>query len=443
MRKIKKLFSFVNKRLLRKAFILLMVLSIYVPGFLSYLPQNSAPVLAATQTYTSQADFMAGKYEFNEIDPLSSAGDIQLQADLGNWDASAPAYLNHNVNTNTKLIRVGNFLYAFRNRQLGQFVRYDLSTREWKEMAYTPDQPYEVIDATSNHTDTIWAFATRSGRKHFLKYYVPTDTWTYLDTTPLTLTQGSTLQYVAPNYVYAFQGGGTSFWRYNITNNAWSQLANAVATCTNYCSLEYDGSQYMYLATDAGAPDGFFRYDTINGGVWVAQTSMPIDGAMNYGSDLIKAGSSYYVMRSAGTNTFYKFTAGTWTTVRNVPFVTTYGSMAYDDANNQLIVMGGVGELAYYYPATNTWSNPMTGPPANGYQTANAITSDGAGNIYMCRGQTTTTCYKYVIATDTWTATTVATGTLGTGTSLTYVNSKLYTTRGATANNIYSYDGAA
>ena len=155
------------------------------------------------------------------------------------------------------------------------------------------------------------------------------------------------------NYVYAFQGGGTSFWRYNITNNSWSQLSNAVATCTNYCSLEYDGSQYLYLATDALVPDRFYRYDTINGGVWVAQGNMLIDGAMNYGSDLIMSGSSFYVMRSGGTQTFYKYYAGAWQAAKDAPFVTTYGSLVDDPDNGRIIAMGGVGEMAYY-PANNT-----------------------------------------------------------------------------------------
>ncbi len=442
MKKINKPLRIFSGKQLRKLFIFVMVVSIYIPGFLSYLPQNSKPILAATQSYSSQADFMEGKYEYGEIDALSSAGNLKLQADLGTWDASGPAYLNHNVNTNTKLIKAGNFLYLFRNRQIGQFLRYDLTTREWKEMAYTPTQPYEVIDATSNHTDTIWAFATRSGRKHFLKYDIPTDTWTYLDSTPLALTQGSTLQYVpgTTNYVYAFQGGGTSFWRYNITNNSWSQLSNAVATCTNYCSLEYDGSQYLYLATDALVPDRFYRYDTINGGVWVAQGNMLIDGAMNYGSDLIMSGSSFYVMRSGGTQTFYKYYAGAWQAAKDAPFVTTYGSLVDDPDNGRIIAMGGVGEMAYYYPANNTWSNTMKGPPANGYQTGSSLASDGAGNFYMCRGQGTTTCYKYVLATDTWTATTVTTTALSTGTALAYVNSKLYANVG-NANTIYNYNG--
>ncbi len=433
------------KRFSKKISIVFLSSVLLLQTFLGYVPNQLSPVSAATKEDTTQSDFMNGKYEFNEIDTLTSQGDIKLQSNLGTWDASGPANLKHNVNTNTKVIKAGNFLYVFRNRQLGQFMRYDLSSREWKEMSYTPIQPYEVVDATTNGTDTIWAFATRSGRKHFLKYFIPTDTWSFLDTTPLALTQGSTLEYVpgSINYVYAFQGGGTAFWRYHIGNNSWSQLANSVATCTNYCALKYDGSQYLYLATDALSPDRFYRYDTINGGVWVAQGNFPIDGAMNYGSDLAYDGTSFYVMRSGGTTTFYKYTSGTWGTAKDVPFVTTYGSLAYDSSNNQIIALGGVGELAYYYPGNNTWSNPTQGPPANAYATGKNIVSDGNGNIYMCRGQNTTTCYKYTIATNTWSATMsaapVALGTTN-GTSLAYTSNGLFVSRGNSSANFYKYN---
>ena len=44
---------------------------------------NSKGSLATALTKTSQSDWMNGKFEFNEIDAATSAGDIKLQLDLG------------------------------------------------------------------------------------------------------------------------------------------------------------------------------------------------------------------------------------------------------------------------------------------------------------------------------------------------------------------------
>ena len=150
---------------MKKAILQLLIFTTVFAGLLM-LP---AAVLAdpIQVTVNSQTDWTAGRFEFNNVDASTSAGFIQFQRDYGVWDASGPANINHYISGNTKIIKVNQFLYIFRHAGNGQFMRYDMETREWKEMAYLPIEPNGVLDATTNGTNTIWAFATLGGRKHF------------------------------------------------------------------------------------------------------------------------------------------------------------------------------------------------------------------------------------------------------------------------------------
>jgi len=204
---------------------------------------NLQPVLAdpITKTIDTKSDWNSGKFEFNSIDASTSAGLIHLGLDRGQWDASGPANLNFAVTGPTKLIKVNQFYYLFRNANLGQFWRYDTETREWKEMAWTPIEPAEVLDTTTNGTDTIFAIATRSGRKHFMKYDISTNTWSYLADLPNTLSYSSaSIEYVSgtTNYIYAVRGGYTyEFWKYAVNGenaNTWSNIQNNTAYLEAY-----------------------------------------------------------------------------------------------------------------------------------------------------------------------------------------------------------------
>lgn len=420
-----------------------LIVGIVVCGL--FVLSQSKVVLAApiSTTVDTQADWIKGKYEFNSIDASTSAGLIQLQKDNGSWDASGPANINHNIASYTKMIKIGSFLYIFRHGGNGQFLRYDMETTEWKEMAFLPIEPNGIVDATTNGTDTIWAFATLGGRKHFLKYDVPTNTWSFLADTPNTLNTKASLEYVpgAINYIYAIRGTGTyEFWKYAINGpsaNTWSNInTNNSGYCQTYCDLVYDGSRYIYLATDWQNPDYFMRYDTQSGGVWVVRGRPPLDGSFSTALDLLRVGDDYYTLRGAATRTFYKYTyaTNTWSQIADSPFPTSYSALAYDSDNNRIAVYMDIGGLLYYYPATNTWSQPLQGPPGNGANLGQSVTTDGT-DIYFCRGQGTNVCYKFIVATNTWTALPVMPAAVWYS-AIVYNGGYLYVTNG-NGNNFY------
>ena len=420
---------------------------------LGLLPGQPTPpvVEAATISKTSQADWMAGKYEFNDIDVATSSGDIKLQFDLGSWDASGSADLNNYNYTTEPMVKVGRFVYMLRNRALGQLYRYDLDSREWKEMAYVPNGMYEVVDMTTNGTDTLYAFATRYSvgppslyYKHFLKYDIPTNTWSYLAEPPADLRTYASLEYVSgsTNYIYAIEGTARyGFWRYNVSTNTWTIINNATYYCENYCDMAYDGSQYLYLTTSWQSPDRFYRYDT-SAGTWSQRANFPSDGYIQY-NNLVVAGNYVYTPRGAGTNTFarYSIAGNTWDSAANLPGITYYGATVYIPEDNKIMVYGGVTGFWDYYPDNNSWSDSMSAP-TYGSELGQSMVTDSSNNIYYIRGTTTTSVYKYDGTS--WSSITALPANARSGASIAWDGTYLYAHLGDIANTFYrSVPGSA
>ncbi len=405
---------------------------------------------------SSQADFVAGRFEYNEIDVGSTVGEIKLQANLGVWDgSSSPADIGTYNYTATPMVKVGRFVYMLRNRAVGPLMRYDLDSREWKEMAFPPNGYYEVADLTTNGTDTIYAFAARFSasiptlsQKYFLKYDIATDTWTYLSQPPGELRTGAALEYVAgvggTDFIYAIQGSDKyTFWKYNVGADSWSAISNSTYYCwQGYCDMQYDGSRYLYLSTYWQNPDRLYRYDT-QLGTWT-YWNYPIDGAVaSYPGHLAMLGNTLLSVRGGGTTQMYKFDIGTTTmsTVSVVP--TSYSAMVTIAEENKVLVYAGVTGFYYYYPATNTWSDPLVpNVPVYGNYTNMAMVGDTSGNVYYCRGANTQVCYMYnTNIGGTWAALPTTPATIGQqGGSLAWLNGHLYLSRGTNGNTVYKYN---
>lgn len=411
---------------------------------------NREVLAASSLTKTSLTDWQAGKFEWNEINIATSSGDLKLQLDLGSWDASGPADMNLYAYPKQPMVKVGRFIYMIRNRVYGQFMRYDLDSREWKEMAFLPAGLYEVADMTTDGERYIYAFAGRydttnsiTSRK-FLRYDIEQDKWEYLADTPNYYRTFASLVYVSgtTDYIYALEGYGRyGFWKYNVSTNEWTSLQNSTYYCENYCDMVYDGSRYIYFSTSWYDPDRFYRYDT-QLGTWSRMADAPINNAFHYGTSLVKVGDYIYTPRGNNTRTFYRYsiTNNTWDTAADLPAITYYASAVYDDDDNRIIVYGGRTNFWYYYPETNSWSDPLYVPTYT-YDQGNNFISDGSGNFYWCPGRRIEYCYKYVVSTGTWLTTTNAPATLGErGVSVALSGQYLYVNRGNYGNTFYRYD---
>ena len=455
MRKMKKNFFQVSRKILVFLTAFLVVIQSLPLGLLPNQRQPKEVWAASSLTKTSLADWQAGKFEWNEINIATSSGDLKLQLDLGSWDASGPADMAFYAYQFEPMVKVGRFVYMIRNRGFGQFMRYDLDTREWKEMAFLPAQLYEIADMTTDGSRYIYAFAGRYDitnqltSQKFLRYDIQQDKWEYLKDTPSYYRTFASLVYVAgsPNYIYALEGNGRyGFWRYNVSSNTWESIQNSTYYCENYCDMVYDGSQYIYLSTSWDNPDRFYRYNVTNG-TWTRLTNAPIDGAFVYGSTLVKVGNYIYVPRSNSTRTFYRYSilGNSWDTATDLPAPTYYASAVYDDDNNRIIVYGGVTNFWYYYPETNSWSDPLYVPTYT-YDQGENFVSDGAGNFYWCIGRGSYTCYKYnsTVSPPTWTALPNTPANLGDrGVSVAWDGTNLYVNQGNWGNSFYKYNGSS
>jgi len=439
--------------IVKKGIIVFTIIFINLPlGLFSWQPKPQEVQAASSLTKTTQADWQAGKFEFNEVDIATSSGDMKLQLDLGSWDASGSADMNLYNYPETSMVKVGRFIYMLRNRLSGQFMRYDLDSREWKEMAFVPNGVYEVGDLTTNGSTKIYAFAARYSTaynwlfKHFLEYDIATDTWSYLADPPYEVRNGAALEYVAgsTNYIYAIPGYGGlyTFWRYNVTANTWETIQNTTfyADTTGHTSMTYDGSQYLYIATSWSSPDRLYRYDTINGG-FTKMTDAPIDGAFYTNSDSVLANGYIYIPRGNGYKTLYRYSisGNSWDTATDMPGYTNYNSAVYDSDGQRIIFYGGYTNFWYYYPTTNSWSDTLSGPtlmPAG--DAAQNLVGDSSGNLYLCRGgNSTTDCYKYTASTNSWSTLSVLPATAYAGTSVAWDGTYLYANRGTNGTGFY------
>jgi hypothetical protein len=409
-------------------------------------PTFAAPVSIAK---TTQSDWQAGRYEFSQINTVLNPGDITLPKDLGQWDASGPADANEYMYTSNPMVKVGRFVYMNRNRATGQFLRYDLDSREWKEMAFVPNGVYEIADLTTDGVSSIYAIATRYTAsyptltfKHFLKYDIPSNSWSYLADTPDFLRTSASIEYVAgsPNYIYAVQGSGTwGFWRYNVDTNVWSVVNNTTVHCQGNCDIIYDGSLFLYWATDWNNPDSLYRYNT-QLGTWTRMANAPGDQVFFTGHRMTLFGDYIYFLRGANTKLHYRYSilTNTWSQAADLPFISYYQTPLAIPEDNKIMIYAGITNFIDYYPATNTYSDPL-GVPTYGQDSNAQMVADQDGNIWYCAGAGQNVCYKYVIATNTWTATSAAPNTMGT-TPVAWSGTRLYADRGNYENRFYEYN---
>jgi hypothetical protein len=109
----------------------------------------------------------------------------------------------------------------------------------------------------------------------------------------------------------------------------------------------------------------FVQYDTSNT-ERLDTASIGSNGVVGLGSDVVKAGSDFYMLGTPingqpAQQTLYKFDGATWTTTTPPPYSLTYGSLVYDDDAGKIIALTDVGTLMYFNPATRNGAIRSTG----------------------------------------------------------------------------------
>ncbi len=265
----------------------------------------------------------------------------------------------------------------------------------------------------------------------FMRYEIETDTWlnstanpTEVAAAPSAVNNGGTIVAGPPGYLYATKGVTTpTFWRYSIANATWTQIDDAPKNFDYGSILTYDGNRYIYAMP--GNDDATYRYDTCNGqggdcsSQWTqlanAQFGNPntVDGQKTYeGADGIYDGrNNMYVMQGNYYPYFAKYsveddgghgeTHNTWTSLSAAP-VGSYdgGSMSFD-GDHTIYVLAGTSRMKFmkYDINTNAWSFLPDAPATISYGASLAFYN---GYMYVTRGGTYTTFYRYNTVDNTW-----------------------------------------
>jgi hypothetical protein len=357
----------------------------------NYLYKGVSPPSDVTKTTqgefnASGADFDSGKISYSAVD-----GSLRLNNTSGFWNQ-------------TRLSASPYYTYIGSQLTLGGCKTAGQAQMNGNHCVYTFQGNNQLI---------------------FMRYEIETDTWTNSTANPTEMAaapsavyNGGTIVAGPSGYLYATKGVTTStFWRYDIVNHVWTQIDDAPKNFDYGSVLVYDNSRYIYAMP--GNDDATYRYDTCNGEggdctpEWTqlanADFGNPntVDGQKTYeGADAIYDGrNNMYVMQGNYYPYFTKYSIG-------------------DDA--------GHGENH------NSWT-PLSAAPIGSFD-GGSMSFDGDHTIYVLAGNSRMKLMKYDINTDTWSFLPDAPATISYGASMAFYNGNIYITRGGTYMTFYRFN---
>ena len=303
----------------------------------------------------------------------------------------------------------------------------------WKEGRLNPSTPTVTTGGSIVYKGSK-VYMNPGGAITFFEFNPATNVWTSKASLPAgaTIGDGGALVNGPGNYIYAMRGGGFGkFYRYDITNDAagWDDVnaedAPDVFTTGGY--LIYDGSRYIYGVR--GADWAFYRFDPNTGGAdgqWEGMANMNFGypdrtgattvgggAAIAYdGADTIYAiqGSTYqggFAKYSIASNTWTPMIDSSYSPARDVylPVApSTASNLMWDSINGGLLYLVGsittTNSLLYRFnPTTKDWTKLASTPGGVG---AGAWWARDGDTVYLARGGSTSTFYKYSIAKNFW-----------------------------------------
>lgn len=382
------------------------------------------------------------------------------------WDDGSAADAPQAVGAGDSLFYDGSrYLYAIKGAGDDTFMRYDTTTDTWDTLANTD------FGATSEHlvntvttgadlaydgNDTIYLIQG-GGYSGFSAYSIASNTWTALANSPAASSaEGGQVEYDATsNAVYYIPANAKPFlFKYDVATDTWTQLVDAPMPLTTSAAMKNVGG-ILYILRGGGTQN-FYTYD-ITKSSWQVPNYNLFDS--NYrGSDLrtfttgaqvVKGdGSYYYIARGGVDSLFIKYDADTGTVVNltDIPAgMTTGAAMAYDATNGRIYAVTNslIRRFFVYDIALNYWyeeaSDPVPAAPGAGA----AMKYDGSRYVYLLRGASTTTFYRYdtqASAGSRWSTLAVAPATIGAGASMVIKGGYVYALRGNSQIAFYRYD---
>lgn len=231
-------------------------------------------------------------------------------------------------------------------------------------------------------------------------------TWQSAADIPADTGLGAALVWDENDSIYALSAGDgdaeKDFWRYDISTDSWTQLSDTVISPYWATSLAWAGGDEIF-ATCGNGTDLFARY-TISTDTWQYMASFPEQGIRRTGHSLVWPGSGdhLYLAKGDGGTVFARYIVSMdeWEYLAPIPRRMTNGNSISWGGGNRIFAATDSLEFHEYDIVTDTWAEraPYPAPVYFG----SWLCYDGDESLFMTRGDTTSTVWRYDIPQDTW-----------------------------------------
>jgi uncharacterized repeat protein (TIGR01451 family) len=217
--------------------------------------------------------------------------------------------------------------------------------------------------------------------------------------------------------LYAFRGGDTqSFWEYDQNTATWSTLADFGSAVGGGGALVFTGTDIFGLAGQSSPTFRRFNIYTSPDYIWNDRTALGSAAEVDEGGSLTHLNGSIYALVGNNTLSFqrYDIATDTWAAAADTPATVGRGGCLANDGTYVYALRGNNSDALWRYdPSADEWQTLASAPAHIGMAGSSPILGGAAmahdrGNLYVLQGDGQTAFWRYHIATDTWSVTTVS-----------------------------------
>lgn len=428
----------------------------------------------------------------------ASVGIVPTLNAVNSWDTVLKGLPEAFTGIQTRMVRDGSSddIYVMMPTSL---YKYTISTNTWTTLGAIPGTVGHGFDMIRNGSDDYIYVTRGGGTTGFYRYSISGNSWTTLTVVPGALQLGSNMiRNAGDNDIYVTQGNsGVGFYRYSVSGNSWTTLTNTPAGIGNGSKMIRNASDNDIYVTRGGSNTNFYKY-SISGNSWTSLVAVP--GAIGIGGNMLRNASDddIYVLAGNSSAGFYKYSisGNSWTTLSSTAtwsggtsaflrngsedyiylmrytgghsYMARY-SISGNSWNNMADILESIGEGVFmlrngadneiyavagwsgnrgfyrYSISGNSWTGSsvsnLNSVPGGVAQGSSMIRNSSDDDIYIMRGNNTSSFYKYSISGNSWTTLTSIPGVPGYGSNMIRNGSDdfIYVTNGGVSNSFYRY----
>ena len=262
-------------------------------------------------------------------------------------------------------------------------------------------------------------------------------TWQSLSDFPPGSRLGAALVSANGGTLYAIAGGTddpteNDFWRYDIALDQWVQLADTIDDPYWAASLAWAGGDTIYMIQGNGVA-GFSGY-SVSDDTWYELADFP-GTVRRAGHSLVwpRQGGYLYCCEGDGGGVFkrYDIAADAWESLASIPRRMWHGNSIEWGGGNTIYAAADSLEFYAYDISMDAWT-PRADYPDE-LDLGAWLSYDGHESLFLARGDTTSTIWRYDIPTDAWESIEDAPETVTHGGTMVSVDEALYLLPGGTS----------